>query len=228
MRKRLISLLLVFCMIFSLLPTSALAVETTQQTTAEAGENPFKDIKESDWCYDAVQYARVNGFFNGTSPTAFSPDGTMTRGMFVTVLGRMAGVDPADYTGETGFTDVPAGQWYAPYIGTASTYGVISGVGGGRFNPYGTITRQEAASMVARAARLCGMDTGLGEVEIRNTLAQFGDYMTVAAWAKESVAFCYRADILDQSDLEVAPAAAIRRGEIAQMLYNLLSSAKLL
>lgn len=173
----------------------------------------------------AVEALASRAIISGKGDGTFAPDATMTRAEFAVIVVRALGLE-----GKTtdAFTDVPAGQWYAPYVGTASIYGVISGVGGGRFNPYGTITRQEAASMVARAARLCGMDTGLGEVEIRNTLAQFGDYVTVAAWAKESVAFCYRADILDQSDLEVAPAAAIRRGEIAQMLYNLLSSAKLL
>lgn len=173
----------------------------------------------------AVEALASRAIISGRGDGTFAPDATMTRAEFAVIVVRALGLE-----GKTtdAFTDVPAGQWYAPYVGTASTYGVISGVGGGRFNPYGTITRQEAASMVARAARLCGMDTGLGEVEIRNTLAQFGDYVTVAAWAKESVAFCYRADILDQSDLEVAPTAAIRRGEIAQMLYNLLSSAKLL
>ena len=52
--------------------------------------NPFEDVKQGSWYYDAVQYVRVNGLFYGTSETAFTPDGTMTRGMFVTVLGRMA------------------------------------------------------------------------------------------------------------------------------------------
>ncbi len=173
----------------------------------------------------AVEELASRAIISGKGDGTYAPDATMTRAEFAVIVVRALGLE-----GKTtnAFTDVPAGQWYAPYVGTASIYGVISGVGGGRFNPYGTITRQEAASMVARAARLCGMDTGLGDDEIRNTLAQFGDYVTVAAWAKESVAFCYRADILDQSDLEVVPTAAIRRGEIAQMLYNLLSSAKLL
>ena len=82
--------------------------------------------------------------------------------------------------------------------------------------------------MVARAAKLCGMDTALSDTAVRDVLAQFGDYVTVAEWARESVAFCYREDILDQSDLNVEPERAIRRGELAQMLYNMLGSAKLL
>ena len=82
--------------------------------------------------------------------------------------------------------------------------------------------------MVARAARLCGMNTALDANTIRNTLAQFGDYVTIGAWAQESVAFCYREDILDQSDWNVEPQRPILRCEMAQMLYGLLSSAKLL
>ena len=82
--------------------------------------------------------------------------------------------------------------------------------------------------MVARAAKLCGMDTELESYEILNVLAQFTDYVTIAQWAQEGVAFCYDADILNQSNLNVEPARAILRCEIAQMLFNLLGEAELL
>ncbi|MBQ3592561.1 MAG: hypothetical protein II979_11530 [Clostridia bacterium] len=61
-----------------------------------------------------------------------------------------------------------------------------------------------------------------------NMLAQFTDYVTVSSWARESVAFCYGENILDQSDLNVEPKTPILRCEITQMLYNLLDGAKLL
>ena len=82
MKKRLISLLLVFTMLFSLFPATALAAPESRETGNVNTANPFTDVKEGDWCYDAVQYARMNGFFNGTSETTFAPNGTMTRGMF--------------------------------------------------------------------------------------------------------------------------------------------------
>lgn len=82
--------------------------------------------------------------------------------------------------------------------------------------------------MVARAATLCGMNTELDSYTIRNTLAQFGDYVMIGAWAQESMAFCYREDILNQNDLDAEPLRPILRCEMAQMLYNLLDSAKLL
>ena len=82
--------------------------------------------------------------------------------------------------------------------------------------------------MLARAAKLCGMDVELENYEILNSLAQFGDYTTVSDWAKESMAFCYSEDILDQNDLNARPNRAVMRCEMAQMIYNLLGKAKLL
>ena len=75
--KRIISLLLVFCMLFSVVSTTVFAAEDNQGTSVNLA-NPFKDVKETDWFYNSVQYARINGFFNGISNTEFDPNGTMT------------------------------------------------------------------------------------------------------------------------------------------------------
>lgn len=122
MKKRILSLLLAIVMVVSLIPTTAFAVADTQGASAEQA-NPFADVKETDWFYDAVQYARINGFFSGTSKTTFAPNGTMTRGMFVTVLGRMAGVDADRYQSVSSFSDVPADAYYAPYVAWAVKHG---------------------------------------------------------------------------------------------------------
>ena len=82
--------------------------------------------------------------------------------------------------------------------------------------------------MVARAAKLCGMDTELDSAATRDVLAQFTDYVTAAEWARQGIAVCYQHGILDDSDLEIRPKAPILRCEIAQMLYNLLGEANLL
>ena len=149
----------------------------------------------------------------------------MTRAEFAAIVTRALGLAAKD---TKAFTDVPSGKWYAGFIGTANSYGIVNGVGGGKFNPEGTITRQEAAAMVARAAKLCGLDTTMDAAATRDTLAQFGDYRSAASWAKEPLAFCYSAGILDQSDLNIEPEKAILRCEIAQMLYNMLTAAELI
>lgn len=81
---------------------------------------------------------------NGTGETTFSPDTTLTRGMFVTALGRLAGVDPADYsTGK--FTDVKADAYYASYVNWAASKGIVSGTTSTTFAPDSQITREQMA-----------------------------------------------------------------------------------
>lgn len=173
----------------------------------------------------AIEALAERGIIDGKDGGRFDPDATMTRAEFCAIVVRALGLTPK---ATDDFSDVAASRWYAPYVGTAYRYGIVNGVGGGKFAPNGTITRQEAAAMVARAAKLCGMDTARDDTQTRNILAQFGDYITVASWAKSAVAFCYDAGLLDQSDLEIVPSRAILRCEIARMLYLMLDGSKLL
>ena len=82
--------------------------------------------------------------------------------------------------------------------------------------------------MTVRAAALCGMDPSLEEAEIRNMLAQFSDYTEASEWAKEALAFCYSEGILSQEEMKVEPKRAIRRCEIAEMLYRMLVEVQLI
>lgn len=173
----------------------------------------------------AIEALASRGIINGRSKKSFAPDANMTRAEFATIITRGLGLIEED---TKVFSDVSSDKWYAGYIGTANKYGIVNGVGEGKFNPEGTITRQEAATMVARAAALCGLDTKMSNAEIRDVLAQFEDYVTVADWAMESMAFCYKKDILSDSALKVEPKVQIQRSEIAQMLFNMLTVANLL
>ena len=173
----------------------------------------------------AIEALASRGIINGMSKDTFAPNQTMTRAEFAAIVTRALGLPAKD---TKAFTDVPSSKWYAGYIGAANSSGIVNGVGSGKFNPDGTITRQEAAVMVARAAKLCGLDTEMDAGATKDVLAQFGDYRSVASWAKESLAFCYYTNILDQSALKIEPTKAILRYEIAQMLYNMLVTAELI
>ena len=118
----------------------------------------------------AIEELAARGIITGYNATSFGPNDTMTRAQFATIVVRGLGL-PLMNTNT--FTDVKAGSWYAPYVGTAYSYGIVNGRTANTFDPEGTITRQEAAAMVARAAKLCGMDTELETYEILNVLAQF-------------------------------------------------------
>lgn len=184
----------------------------------------FSDIKNHA-NKAAIEELASRGIINGMSKDTFAPNKTMTRAEFAAIVTRALGLAAKD---TKAFTDVPSSKWYAGYIGAANSSGIVNGVGGSKFNPDGTITRQEAAAMVARAAKLCGLDTTMDAAATRNMLAQFGDYRSAASWATASLAFCYSAGILDQSDLNIQPTKAILRCEIAQMLYNMLVVAELI
>ena len=184
----------------------------------------FSDVKNHA-NKTAIEALASRGIINGMSKDVFAPNKTMTRAEFAAIVTRALGLPAKD---TKAFTDVPSSKWYAGYIGAANASGIVNGVGSGKFNPDGTITRQEAAAMVARAAKLCGLDTAMDATATRNMLAQFGDYRSAASWATESLAFCYSAGILDQSDLNIQPTKAILRCEIAQMLYNMLVIAELI
>ena len=184
----------------------------------------FSDIKNHA-NKAAIEALASRGIINGMSKDNFAPNKTMTRAEFAAIVTRALGLPAKD---TKAFTDVPSSKWYAGYIGAANSSGIVNGVGSGKFNPDGTITRQEAAAMVARAAKLCGLDTSMDAGATKDVLAQFGDYRSVASWAKESLAFCYYTNILDQSALKIEPTKAILRCEIAQMLYNMLTAAELI
>ncbi len=183
----------------------------------------FADVSGAD--RTAVEALAARGILSGMDDGLFHPGEHMSRAQFAAAVVRALGLQPK---AAGTFTDVTADKWYAAYVGAASACGVITGVGNGKFNPSGTITRQEAAVMVARAARLCGLDTELDERAVRNVLAQFGDYMQTPDWARQGLAFCCRAGILDDTALEIRGTELVQRGEIARMLYRLLDAAGLL
>lgn len=116
---------------------------------ARAADTPFRDINTNTDYYSAIVYLYNIGLMNGTSDTTFSPYATFTRAMFVTMLGRMEGVDITQYPG-TSFSDVPAGRWDSPYINWAASNGIVNGVGGGKFNPTGAITVEQYCAIVHR------------------------------------------------------------------------------
>ena len=173
----------------------------------------------------AIEALASRGIINGKTENGFEPNSTMTRGEFATIIARGLGLPQKS---SNVFKDVTKNDWFYNYVGTAYSYGIIKGVSENEFNPNGTITREEAAVMVTRAAKLCGMDTNMDTLATRDSLAQFFDYVKASSWAQSSLAFCYNEKILDDSVMDIEPKESVTRAEIASMLYNMLLSANLL
>ena len=188
----------------------------------------------------AIQALAERGIINGKAANIFDPDANMTRAEFATIVVKALGIEgrmksqgdrlenELRLAAARIFNDVSSAKWYAPFIASAYSYEIITGKGNGNFDPEGTITRQEAAVMVSRAAKLCGLDTAMESTELRDTLAQFSDYTKVADWARNDLAFCYSGGILDDEDISILPQTPIKRCEIAEMLYQMLGKANLL
>ena len=112
-------------------------------------ENPFTDVKPSDYCYDAVLWAVENGIAKGTSASTFSPDAACTRGQIVTFLYRAAGL-PAGYA-NSGYTDVPETSYCAAPVAWAVALRITSGTGALTFSPDDLCTRAQIVTFLYRA-----------------------------------------------------------------------------
>lgn len=137
---------------------------------------PFTDTDM--WVNGSVMYRYDNGFMLGTSKTAFSPEAVMTRGMFVTVLGRMAEVNEEEYR-ESRFEDVGSSDYFVPYVSWAYETGLAKGTSENRFSPNDPITREQAVLMLARFAETQGLEFAMnvqytGDMAIvRRTLSDY-------------------------------------------------------
>ena len=173
----------------------------------------------------AIEALAARNIINGKNENLFDPRSTMTRAEFATIMVRGLGLP---VKGETVFGDVTDKDWFYEYVNTAYCYGIIKGISDTEFNPNGTITREESAVMVTRAAKLCGVNTDIETFEVRNILAGFLDYVKASDWSLNALAFCYDNKILPGDVMEIKPKESVTRAEIAQMLYNMLSLSKLI
>ena len=110
----------------------------------------FEDTT-THWANENIERAVSLGLFSGVSETEFRPDAPMTRAMFVTVLGRMAGIDPEEWEIpylSLLFSDVDPNGYYAPYVAWAVHMGIADGTGSGKFSPNDNVTREQMARFI--------------------------------------------------------------------------------
>jgi hypothetical protein len=185
-----------------------------QPAGSAAWTNPFGDVKASDWFYGDVAYAHAAGLFGGVSAGAFSPNTPMSRAMLVTVIGRLAGAGAGGYANASSFSDVAAGQYYAPYVAWAHANAIVNGVSDSAFAPDAPVSRQDLAVMLMNYVRFTGK-----LLPVKQAYGGFADSADIAAYARPAVEALYQAGIIGgKPDNRFDPGGSATRAEVAAIL----------
>ena len=177
----------------------------------------FNDLTNYAWAVSSIDRLYELGVVTGTGGGRFSPQNSISRGDFMLMLDRA--FDFADVSG-TGFTDVPAGSYYASAIASAKALGVATGYANGTFQPNAPVTRQDAMVFLKRAMVADGWNMGSGD---RLVLQGFRDGAYVAEYAVDAVATMVSYGILTgNNNSELNPTAYMSRAEMAVVLARVL------
>ena len=193
------------------------SVKLTANTTVYAkwtqnggtAENPFVDVKEGAYYYDAVLWAVEQKITSGTSATTFSPDASCTRAQMVTFLWRAAG-SPKVENGKNPFTDVQADAYYYDAVLWAVEKGVTSGTSATTFSPDATVTRGQTVTFLYRNA---------GSPEVSGTMP-FTDVEADAYYAKAVQWAVQQKITTGTSETTFSPMSDCTRGQIVTFLYR--------
>lgn len=165
-----------------------------QEPGTEPWSNPFKDVKESDWYYEAVKFTKKKGLFAGTGSDTFSPAMPMTRAMFWRVLFRLDG------NGQTGSGELEAARAWAMEKGISDGY-----------TPDNSITREQMISIIWRYA---------GSPKTNGDLSQFNDADSVASYAVDAMAWAVENGIIVGSNGALLPKENTTRAQVAAVLQR--------
>lgn len=177
---------------------------------------PFNDVSYGDWYYDAVQFVYSKGIMDGVDYYKFAPNGTITRGMIVTMLWRMAG-EPFEMP-VTSFTDVEIGRYYTTAVAWACRNGIADGMGESTFGPNDAITREELVTLLYRYAQYFGHSC------IGTSIEGFVDAGSVSSYAYNAMCWAYKAGVVTgTTGSRLNPQGTASRAEAAQMIMSFYS-----
>lgn len=177
----------------------------------------FEDVEPDSWYNEAVSFMIQSGYMNGVSETEFAPDASMTRGMFVTVLGRMDGAAVSEYNRKI-FPDVEINEWYAPYVNWAVENGIVSGFDDLKFHPDDEINRAQLSVMLKRYIDYRGY-------EITDNPSAYDSYIdesSIPQWSKEGADLVRRSGLITGDSYGTfMPMSSASRAQIAATIMRL-------
>lgn len=178
----------------------------------------FADVPNDAWYLPAVGFCNALGIVSGTgNGTTFNPSGTMTRAALVLMLYQREG-SPA-VSGDHGFSDVAADQWYTDAITWASQNGIVSGKGNGTFAPTEAVTRVSFVTALYNYAKYCGEDVSAGA-----DLSGFADFEEIPSWAMDKLEWAVAEGLLSGTPtaqgLKVNPLGKATRAQGALLMQQ--------
>ena len=174
----------------------------------------FLDVPVRSWYHDAVYYCAEENMMTGTAERIFAPEEVVTRGMFVTILGRCESIQPDLYK-STGFTDTMIEKWYGPYVAWAAKEGIVSGYGDGTFCPEQVMTREELMQMLYQYGKYRKLELTADTA----ILERFSDCDDIGSWAVKAVAWCMAHSYVNGfTNDTLAPKSTATRGQIAKIM----------
>ena len=182
----------------------------------------YSDVKATAWYNTAVNYVTLTGQMNGVGG-AFQPNTDLNRAMMVTILYRLAG--SPEVTGESTFTDVPAGQWYTNAVLWAAKEGITTGTSETTFSPLTSISREQLAAFFYRFAQYTEQDVSVGE---DTNILSYDDAQTISEYAIPAIQWaCGSGLITGTTETTLSPKATATRAQVATILMRYTTDADL-
>jgi len=188
--------------------------EAPEELPAEPRKGNFSDI-DNHWARPVIKSLAYSGYVNGNGDRTFAPDEKVTRAEFIKMAYGTLNEETIPYDGR--FSDVAESSWYSDIIMSADEIGLIADElkKDGKILPNTPISREEAASIAARAAVILGPKA--------HKSVAFTDKAEISAWANEAVVSAAEYGVISgYDDGSFKPKNTITRAEAAQILMNLI------
>jgi uncharacterized repeat protein (TIGR02543 family) len=177
-------------------------------------DTTYKDVVNHH-AKEKIEFVVSRGLMSGISTTVFRPNSAITRGIFVTALGRLANADVSGFQ-KSSFIDVKNDDYYMGYIEWANINNILTGTGNGTFSPNQSITREHMAVIMLNYAKAIGFT--LPKVYMEHT---FDDSAKISAYAKDAVKQMYMAGVISgKSGNLFDPQGTATRAEVSAVLFR--------
>lgn len=206
-----------------IIASSIAAIIVCTGSAAFADGKCYSDVGEQSPYYDAIMYMTDTGVFTGVSETEFAPETNLTRGMFVTLLGRvyenLQGDEgaPEKTAEKTSFSDVKTTDYYCASINWAQQNGIVTGYSDEIFAPNDVLTKQQATAILYRFSKYAKDEFSSGE---DTNILSYEDYDAISQYAIPAIQWGLANGIIGDDGTKINADETVTREQAAQYLYN--------